>query len=119
MLKTVLIVDDNQANRELLKLILLHANYHVLEAINGMEAIQQAKTHQPDIILMDIQLPVMDGTKAIRLLQSDEATANIPVVAFTSYAMKGDKEKLLALGFNGYIAKPINIDEVIELLKKY
>lgn len=118
MSKKILVVDDNKANRELLKLVLKNSGYDVIEAEDGKEGIRSAKETLPDVIFMDIQLPVMDGVQAAKIIRADPLTGNIPIIAFTSYAMKGDKEKLLAMGFEGYIAKPIKVDEIQDLLSK-
>lgn len=119
MIKSILIVDDNKPNRELLKAILLPRQYKLYEAIDGKDAIAKAIEYKPDLIFMDIQLPVMDGTEALKLLQANPETANIPTIALTSYAMKNDKEKLLGMGFKAYIAKPIDIDEIYNVLSVF
>lgn len=119
MINSILIVDDNKPNRELLKIVLKDLIPNIMEAVDGQACLSLAEKMMPDIILMDIQLPVMDGTEALKKLQENPVTAHIPVIAFTSYAMKDDKEKLLAMGFKGYIAKPINIDEFYAVLAQF
>jgi two-component system cell cycle response regulator DivK len=107
----VLVVDDNEKNLKLARDVLRHAGISTLEASTAAEAIAAALEHLPDVILMDIRLPDMDGTQAVRELKGDERTAAIPVVALTSFAMKGDRERFLACGFDGYIEKPISVRE--------
>ncbi len=119
MPKRILVVDDNKPNRELLKLILRNSGHEVIEAEDGEEGVKRTKETLPDIIFMDIQLPVMDGIRAAQLIKSDPLTKEIPIIAFTSYAMKGDKEKLLAMGFEGYIAKPLKVEEIQDLLARF
>ncbi len=114
MAKTILIVDDDPKNLELFGDLLRVVGYMTIEATDGMQGIELARTRQPDLILMDIQMPIMDGYQAIRTLKGDASTWNIPVIALTSYAMKGDKEKILAMGCDGYMAKPIDVDGFLE-----
>jgi two-component system, cell cycle response regulator DivK len=106
---TVLIVDDNEKNMRLARDVLRASGLETLEAANGAEGIAVACGRQPDVILMDIRLPDMDGTEAMSALKGDPRTAAIPVVALTSLAMKGDREWLLAQGFDGYLEKPIDV----------
>lgn len=114
----VLIVDDNKKNLKLFKLIVNSLGYETFTAIDGEEGVRIAKEKIPDLILTDIQMPVMDGIAALKELRSDKATKDIPVIALTSYAMKGDREKLLGQGFNEYIAKPIDKNNFIEVIQK-
>ena len=114
----VLIAEDNEKNRKLFRLIITHMGYEVLLAANGEEAVARAKAERPDLILMDIQMPVMDGLSAMDLLKEDEATKGIPVIALTSYAMKGDKERFLEHGFACYLSKPVSKDALIDAVKK-
>jgi len=104
----ILIVDDNVANVKLLSFILSKDGYEVRTAHDAREALESIRTSPPRLILMDIQLPGMDGVTLTRKLQSDEATRDIIIVAVTAYAMKGDEEKALAAGCSGYITKPID-----------
>ena len=106
---TVLIVDDNEKNMRLARDVLRASGLETLEAGNGAEGIAVACGRQPDVILMDIRLPDMEGTDAMIALKSDPRTAAIPVVALTSLAMKGDREWLLSQGFDGYLEKPIDV----------
>jgi CheY-like chemotaxis protein len=104
----ILIVEDNEVNRRLAEFLLRSQGYQVREAANAQEAFGMIKTERPNLIVMDIQLPDMDGLEATKKIKEQPETANIPVVAVTSYAMKGDREKALAAGCVGYITKPIN-----------
>jgi two-component system cell cycle response regulator DivK len=105
----VLIVDDNDRNLKLARDVLRFAGFRTLEASSGGSGISLAAEHLPNVILMDIRLPDMDGTEALLQLKGGAATASIPVVALTSFAMKGDRERLLAAGFDGYLEKPISV----------
>lgn len=116
MADTILLVDDNELNRKLLRLILEYSGYKILEAGNGEEALQMVRRHLPALVLMDVQMPVMDGICALKAIQAEATTCHVPVVAVTSYAMKGDRQRLLAEGFVDYIAKPINKDELLAKL---
>jgi two-component system, cell cycle response regulator DivK len=109
---TVLIVDDNDKNLRLVRDILGFAGFGTLEAATGEGAITIAVAQLPDVILMDIRLPDMDGTDAMRRLKQDVRTAAIPVVALTSLAMKGDREWLLEQGFDGYLEKPVVVRDL-------
>jgi CheY-like chemotaxis protein len=119
MAKKILVVEDNDKNRLLIRDILKYYKYEVLEAENGKIGVEQAIKHLPDLILMDIQMPVMDGFTAIALLKEDPATKSISMIALTSFAMKGDKEKIMQAGFDDYIAKPLDTRKLPELVKKY
>ena len=118
-MKKILIVEDNEKNRLLIKDILLYYGYEVIEAENGKEGLEQAKKHLPDLILLDIQMPVMDGFTAIKMLKDDPATKNIKIIALTSFAMKGDRENIMEAGFDDYIAKPFDTRKLPEMVKKY
>ncbi len=117
MPEKILIVEDNKDNRLLLNQILKYHGYDVIEAVNGEEGVDMAKAHMPDLILMDIQLPVMDGLTAIRMLKNDPDTRHIKIIAITSFAMKGDRENILDTGADNYIAKPINTKLLSEAVK--
>lgn len=106
--EAVLIVDDNLTNLKLVKVLLLSEGYQVRTAVNAEEALQALREFRPGLILMDIQLPGMDGLTLTRQIKADPNTAAIPVVALTAYAMKGDHEKALASGCSGYITKPVD-----------
>ena len=115
-MRRILIVDDEETNQRLLKAILEAKGYETLQAYNGAECIKIAREYQPDLIFMDIQIPEVDGIMASKILQSEPSTLNIPIIALTSYAMKGDREKFLSLGFRDYVAKPISINAFLALV---
>jgi CheY-like chemotaxis protein len=107
-MKKVLIAEDNAVNRELLRELLELRGYAVMEACNGMEALDQIAKTQPDILLLDLSMPVLDGFGTIEKIRNDPNFKSLPVLAVTAYAMHGDREKILTSGFNGYLSKPIN-----------
>lgn len=111
--KKILLVEDNPVNRRLAEFLLRSQGYQVRAATNAQEAFDTIKAERPDLILMDVQLPGMDGLEATRKLKAEPTTRDIPVVAVTSYAMKGDREKALAAGCSGYITKPIDKDTFV------
>jgi two-component system, cell cycle response regulator DivK len=115
----VLVVEDNLMNMKLLRDVLLATGYRTLEATTGGEAVQLAAKHAPDLVLMDVHLPDVDGVHALRRLRADERTAAIPVLAVTAQAMHGDRELLLAAGFDGYISKPVNIRELVGTVRQH
>jgi len=115
----ILIVEDNPQNRLLVKDILEIHGYEILEVENGQAGIESAKTQRPDLVLMDIQMPVMDGFEACRRLREEPELRGLKIVAVTSFAMKGEKEKVLSSGFDGYVAKPINTRELPALVKGF
>jgi two-component system, cell cycle response regulator DivK len=108
----VLIVEDNARNMRLVRDVLGHAGYRTLEATDGEQGVALARSHRPDLILMDIQLPGIDGVEALVRLKKDASTAAIPVVALTAFAMKDDRERLLAAGFRAYFEKPLSVREL-------
>ncbi len=109
----ILLVEDNEVNRKLIQKILAKQDFEVQTATNGAEAIRILESEAFDLVLMDIQMPVMDGYEATRLIKSDERTSAVPVIALTAHAMKGEKEKILGLGFDGYLTKPVKKEELI------
>jgi two-component system, cell cycle response regulator DivK len=115
----ILIAEDNAKNMKLFRDVLQASGYETLEATTGEQAIELAAQRTPDLVLMDIQLDGMDGLTALRRLREDETTAAIPVVALTAQAMTGDRERFLKAGFNGYMAKPVNISEFISMVKRH
>jgi two-component system, cell cycle response regulator DivK len=110
----ILVVEDNPANMRLAVLLLEKADHTVVSATNAEAGLTMAHDERPDLILMDIQLPGMDGLEATRLLKADEATKAIPVIALTALAMKGDEERILSAGCDGYIAKPIAYKDFLD-----
>ena len=115
----ILIVEDNLKNLKLIRDVLQYNGYQVGAAETAETGIEIAREQQPTLILMDIQMPGMNGIEAMKILKTDKATQQIPIIAVTSLAMKGDKEKLLADGFNGYLAKPIDIKELPKIVDTY
>ncbi len=116
--KTVLVVEDTPANIKLVTMLLEKDGYRVLQAENGTDGLKLAQLHLPDLILMDIQLPDMDGLTAVNMLRQDFATENLKIVALTAFAMKGDERKMLENGCDGYIAKPIRYQSFLEEVKR-
>lgn len=114
----ILIVEDNEKNRMLLRDILLHYSHEVLEAVNGQEGLDMAREHLPDLIFMDIQMPVLNGLAAGEALKADDRTRNIKTVALTSFAMKGDRERILSSGFDEYMSKPLDTRRLPQLVSE-
>jgi CheY-like chemotaxis protein len=117
-MKKVLVVEDVDFNRELV-VQLLEDKYHVIEAVNGQEGVELAERERPELILMDLSLPVMDGWEATRRLKANDDLRSIPVIALTSHAMVGDEEKALAAGCDDYLVKPLDEDELMARIAKY
>jgi two-component system cell cycle response regulator DivK len=115
----ILVVDDNAANLKLARILLQGEGYEVRTAADAEDALQLLGTFKPRLILMDIQLPGMDGLELTRRLKADLATRHIVILALTAYAMKGDEEKARAAGCDGYIAKPINVDGLPATIARY
>ncbi|MDI6726574.1 MAG: response regulator [Smithellaceae bacterium] len=118
MTHKILIVEDNPQNRMLVKDILEFHGFGVLEAADGEEGIAAARKEMPDLILMDLQMPVLDGFTAGKILKEDPATKHIKIIAVTSFAMVGDRERVMEAGFDEYISKPIDTRGLPALLKK-
>jgi two-component system, cell cycle response regulator DivK len=118
-MKKVLIVEDNESNLYLMRFILEKNGYHVIEAREGMEGVNMAKKETPDFIIMDIQLPDITGLEATRRIRAADVDSKTPIIAVTSYAMVGDKDKAIAAGCTGYIEKPINPETFLAELEKY
>ncbi len=119
MAKRILIVDDNENNRLLMSDILQYRGYEIFQAQDGEKAINMARELKPDLILLDIQMPGLDGFAAAKILKSDPLTKDIKLIVVTSFAMKGDRERILALGVDDYIAKPIDTRQFPVLVEKY
>ena len=115
----ILIVEDNEKNLKLVRDLLQVKGYRTLEAGTAELGIELARRHTPQLILMDIQLPGMDGVAALSELKADPTTAQLPVIALTAFAMKDDRERFRAAGFDGYLVKPINIRELLEVVKEF
>lgn len=115
----ILVIEDNEQNMYLTTFILQKHNFQVIQANNGIDGIEIASQEKPALILLDIQLPVMDGYTVARELRKNPASADIPIVAITSYAMPGDREQALQAGCTGYIEKPINPETFINEIRQY
>lgn len=116
---TVLMIEDNEQNRYLATFLLESNGYHVVTAEDGVRGIELARSLRPDMILLDIQLPRMDGHDVARALRAQPELDEVPIIAVTSYAMVGDREKCLASGCNGYIEKPINPDTFVSEIARF
>jgi two-component system cell cycle response regulator DivK len=115
----VLIVEDNERNLELVRDVLEHHGFRTLQAMNATTGVELANVHKPDVVLMDIQLPDLDGVDALRQLRKNPSNASTPVVALTALAMKDDHERFLAAGFDGYLTKPIDIRTLADEVRRY
>ena len=115
----ILVVEDNEKSMKLFRDVLQATGYRTLEATTGGRAVELATAHGPHLVLMDIQLPDIDGVEALGRLRADERTASIPVLALTAQAMEGDRERFLAAGFDGYVSKPVNIVELVGTVKQH
>ena len=118
-MKKVLVADDKAPNRELIRTILEQAGHTVLEASNGAEALQHAEQHLPDLIVLDLHMPMVDGFGVLETLRHDQRFAATPIVALTASAMQGDRERALAAGFTGYISKPISLSELRSEMERW
>jgi two-component system cell cycle response regulator DivK len=114
----VLIVEDNEKNTKLFRDVLQATGYSTVEATSGEDAIELAVAREPALVLMDVQLPGIDGVETLRRLRSDQRTAGIPVLALTAQAMSGDSERFLDVGFDGYLSKPVDIVELIQAVRE-
>ena len=117
--KNVMVVEDNEKNRKLVRVVLKAKGYNIIEAATGEEALNLLKNQKPDIILMDIQLPGIDGLTLIKQIKASVVTKDIPIIAVTAYAMKGDEQKILDTGCDAYVSKPINTQELPLIVEKY
>jgi two-component system, cell cycle response regulator DivK len=115
----VLVVEDNTLNLKLVRDVLLHAGFEVIEARSGEEGITCALNRRPDIILMDLQLPGIDGTQAMREIRGSASGANVPIVALTAFAMSEDRERVLRNGFDGYLSKPISVRDLARQITEF
>jgi two-component system, cell cycle response regulator DivK len=115
----ILVVEDNEKNMKLFRDVLSATGYGTLEAASGEDAVAIALAKQPALVLMDIQLPGIDGIEALGRLRADERTASIPVLALTAQAMSGDRERFLQAGFDGYLSKPVDIADLIQTVKEH
>ena len=115
----ILLVEDNEMNRDMLSRRLTRKGFEVLIAIDGREAIDLARSELPDLILMDMSLPVIDGWEATRRLKADQTTSGIPIIALTAHAMSGDREKCQEAGCDDYDTKPIELQRLLEIMQKH
>ena len=115
----ILVVEDNEKSTKLLRDVLLATGYRPVEAATGSQAVELAAIHAPALVLMDIQLPDLDGVSALGRLRANERTASIPVLAVTAQAMQGDRERLLAAGFDGYLSKPVDVIELLDTVRQH
>jgi two-component system cell cycle response regulator DivK len=118
MSKKILVVEDTEDNRQILRDLLSAAGYDMIEAHDGAEGVARASEHRPDLILMDIQMPVMDGYEATRRIKANPELKSIPIVAVTSYALSGDEEKARAAGCDAYIAKPYSPRQMLAKVRQ-
>ena len=109
----ILVVEDNDKNRKLVRDVLTYKGYQIVEAETGEDGVRLARERQPQLVLMDIQLPGIDGIETLRRLRADDLTRGIPVIAVTASAMDRDRQKIMAAGFDGYQSKPLNVREFI------
>lgn len=114
----MLLVEDNEDNRTIYSTVLRYLGYQVIEAVDGLEAIALARSERPDIVLMDISIPGIDGWEATRVLREDPATRGIPIVALTAHALADDRERAAKAGFTSYLAKPIEPNAVVAEVRR-
>jgi len=119
--RTVLVVEDNDMNMQLVEYLLEEGGYAIVKATSGEEALAltRSETQRPDLILMDIHLPGMDGLSVVREMKTDERTNRIPILALTAHAMRGDKDRFLEAGCDGYISKPIDVKTFLTSIEQY
>jgi CheY-like chemotaxis protein len=117
--KTVLLVEDNEDNLVVYRTILEHVGYKVIEARDGEEGVSRARNHLPDLILMDISIPKMDGWEATQRLKADDATKQIPIIALTAHALEEDRQKDVQAGCDGYLAKPVEPRRVVQEVERF
>ena len=118
-MKRILVIEDQEDNRAILRDLLSAVGYELIEAVNGAEGIAKAESEKPDLILMDIQMPLIDGYDATRRIKANPDLKAIPIIAVTSYALSGDEAKTRAAGCDGYIAKPYDPREMLRLIRKF
>ena len=119
MPKTILIVEDDALSMKLENELLQAHGYDTLQSVDGKDALQLAREHHPNLIIMDIQLPEISGIEYTKMLKADDQLKDIPILAVTAFAMKGDEEKIRAAGCDGYIAKPISVPHFLETVEKF
>lgn len=117
--KTILVIEDNELNRKLVRGLISATSFELIEAVDAESGLLMVREHRPDLILMDIQLPGMDGLSATKVIKSEKLIDEIPIVALTSYAMQGDKEKAIEAGCAGYITKPFDGKSLLKIIKEF
>jgi two-component system, cell cycle response regulator DivK len=115
----ILVIEDNEKNMKLFRDVLEATGYRTIQATRGEDALELAGSHVPSLVLMDIQLPGIDGVEALRRLRADTRTRAIPVLALTAQAMHGDADRFLAAGFDGYVSKPVDVIELLAIVQKH
>jgi two-component system cell cycle response regulator DivK len=119
MSKRILVIEDTEDNRRILRDLLTNAGFELIEAADGERGVMMAAEHRPDLILMDIQLPIIDGYEATRRIKANPDTRHIPIIAVTSYALSGDEAKAIAAGCDGYIAKPFSPRKILDEIRGF
>jgi two-component system cell cycle response regulator DivK len=119
MTKRILVVEDQEDNRRIIRDLLTSVGYELIEAQDGAEGVRLAESERPDLILMDIQLPVLDGHEATRRIKQNPELRHIPIIVVTSYALSGDDQKAMAAGSDGYVAKPFSPRELLATIRKF
>ena len=119
MTKRILVVEDTEDNRQIIRDLLTSVGYEMIEAVDGLEGVTTAEREQPDLILMDIQLPGIDGYEATRRIRAIPALAKVPIIAVTSYALSGDEAKTRAAGCDGYVAKPFSPRQLLAKVREF
>lgn len=117
-MSTILLVEDNEPSRDALSRRLARRDFHVITAVNGQQGVDLARAHTPDLILMDLGLPIIDGWEATRQLKSDAATQNIPIIVLSAHAMTDDRETSLAAGAEDFDSKPVRFDQLLEKIER-
>jgi len=118
-MKRILVVEDTEDNRRILRDLLTRAGFELIEAADGESGVSMATAHRPDLILMDIQLPVFDGYEATRRIRANPDTSQIPIIAVTSYALSGDESKAIDAGCNVYVAKPFSPRKILAMVQEF
>ena len=119
MMKHILVVEDQEDNRQILRDLLTNAGYEMTDAVNGEEALAEVAKQRPDLILMDIQLPIMDGYEATRRIRINPDLKSVPIIAVTSYALAGDESRALAAGCDAYVTKPFSPRQLLAKIREY
>jgi len=118
-MSTILIVEDNEKNMKLVRDILRHKQYTTLEAVNGLDGVRIARESRPDLVLMDIQLPDIDGIEALRRIREEASLDRVPVIAVSASVMPDDQQKIVTSGFDAFVTKPINLKQFLDTVKRF